>query len=235
MKTFDIETSVSKWRADLAAGDGISTDALEELESHLREGMDDLRKGAQLSAEESFLIAARRIGKTSALDSEFSQVSTHTVWKRRVFWMLLGFVDISATLAIISLLGYVGTWSGVAFGAPEALPIWSILSHGGAVLLIAAIAIIAWRFLIGNPQIVAEHFGRYPIFCAIAVVLVLVAVKAGSTVISLVMTRTSTVEEVGLVALQSNYASFALNAVVIVSICVALAVLAKSLLPKYNP
>jgi hypothetical protein len=69
---FDLDQAISDWRRQMAAG-GIKTpDVLEELESHLREDVDQqLRSG--LSQQQAFEDAVQRLGQASVLKAEFSQ------------------------------------------------------------------------------------------------------------------------------------------------------------------
>jgi hypothetical protein len=44
----------------------------------------------ELSAEESFLIATRRIGEGRQLEMEFGKLNRNSVWLDRLLWMLIG-------------------------------------------------------------------------------------------------------------------------------------------------
>jgi hypothetical protein len=67
---FNLEQAISEWRQQLAAG-GIKTpDVLDELESHLREDVDQqVRSG--LNRQQAFQDAAQRFGQASVLKAEF--------------------------------------------------------------------------------------------------------------------------------------------------------------------
>ena len=88
---FDLENAILRWRQrlgeELPAGGG----TVAELEEHLRTACADLGQRG-LSAEESFLVAARRLGSPTALAREFGQADPAAVWRRRVFWILVGWV-----------------------------------------------------------------------------------------------------------------------------------------------
>ena len=59
-----IENEISAWRAYLTAHGDVSADNLEELESHLRDQIDELI-GSGLSDDEAFIVAVRRSGSAS--------------------------------------------------------------------------------------------------------------------------------------------------------------------------
>jgi hypothetical protein len=68
---FDLNMALRLWREQLSQSPQFRPENLDELESHLRDSMASLQtKG--LSAEESFLIGARRVGSAAALEREFA-------------------------------------------------------------------------------------------------------------------------------------------------------------------
>jgi hypothetical protein len=86
---FDLNAAIQNWRETLSQSPGIRAENVGELESHLRDSIATLHaKG--LSAEESFLIATRRLGSAPALQSEFAKVNTKEVWLDRLLWMVVG-------------------------------------------------------------------------------------------------------------------------------------------------
>jgi hypothetical protein len=69
---FNLEQAITEWRRQMLAA-GIKTPVpLDELESHLRE---DTERGirAELSAQQAFEAAVRRIGQAKALQAEFAK------------------------------------------------------------------------------------------------------------------------------------------------------------------
>lgn len=81
MTTFELESQVRKWRGHLRASGTLGEQDLEELESHLRDSIDDLASRG-VSSEEAFLVSVRRMGDTEALGDEFAKVSTESVWRQ---------------------------------------------------------------------------------------------------------------------------------------------------------
>lgn len=78
---FDLESQISTWKTHMHSASSISQDNLEELESHLRDSIDELLANG-LDIEEAFLIAVRRLGDVDVINEEFSKVSTEDVWKQ---------------------------------------------------------------------------------------------------------------------------------------------------------
>jgi len=56
---FDLESQIRKWKAHLYSAGSISSSDMEELESHLRDSIDELNKN-HIDGEEAFLLAVRR-------------------------------------------------------------------------------------------------------------------------------------------------------------------------------
>ena len=86
---FDLNQSVREWRDSLASSAAVRADELDELEQHLRDSMVELR-ARQLTEEESFFIATRRLGSGEVLTREFSKVNPRRVWPARLCWMIGG-------------------------------------------------------------------------------------------------------------------------------------------------
>ena len=72
---------IAEWRGRLADGGKLGEERLEELESHLRDSIGDLR-GRGLDEEEAFLVAARRVGNLDALAGEFARAGSEGEWRR---------------------------------------------------------------------------------------------------------------------------------------------------------
>ena len=58
---FELESQIRKWRAHLQTNTSVGAQDLEELESHLRDSVDDLT-GRGIDQEEAFLVSIRRLG-----------------------------------------------------------------------------------------------------------------------------------------------------------------------------
>jgi hypothetical protein len=87
--SFDLNVAIQRWRENLAQSASFRAENLNELESHLRDSVARLQTG-ELSVEESFLIASRRIGGTQQLETEFGKLNRNSIWLDRLLWMLIG-------------------------------------------------------------------------------------------------------------------------------------------------
>ena len=88
--SFDLNHAIQQWRDNLGQSPAFRSENLNELEAHLNDSIATWQTRG-LSAEEAFLIATRRIGKSAALESEFGKVNEAAVWLDRLFWMLIGY------------------------------------------------------------------------------------------------------------------------------------------------
>lgn len=78
---FELESQIRKWRGHLRSSGALGEEELEELESHLRDSIEDLASRG-VTTEEAFLVSVRRMGDTEALSDEFAKVSTESVWRQ---------------------------------------------------------------------------------------------------------------------------------------------------------
>lgn len=78
---FELESQIRKWRRHLRTSGALGEEELQELESHLRDSIDDLA-GRGVTPEEAFLVSVRRMGDIDALSAEFAKVSTESLWKQ---------------------------------------------------------------------------------------------------------------------------------------------------------
>lgn len=119
---FDLDQAIIEWRRQMLSA-GIKTPVpLEELESHLR---DDIEQQMQsgLDAQRVFEGAVLRIGRAGTIKSEFAKVDeTMEALQQKVVWALIG-------------IGFLGCW--IEFGQSPAMALaYSVLLAG---LIVAAI------------------------------------------------------------------------------------------------
>jgi hypothetical protein len=69
---FNLEQSIGEWRGQMAAAGVKTAEALDELEAHLRDGVDH-GIGSGQSAEQAFTEAVRRLGGGEELRGEFAK------------------------------------------------------------------------------------------------------------------------------------------------------------------
>lgn len=104
---FDLDQAVMKWRRRMAAGDIKNSEVLDELESHLR---DDVEQQIHLglSAQQAFEAAVERMGEAGELKAEFAKAGVHRPALRASLVSIGCFV--SAAFTALS-----GTWTLLEF------------------------------------------------------------------------------------------------------------------------
>ena len=137
---FDLERHLSQWRAHYQAGAAYNADDVDELETHLRDEMDQLEaKG--LLPEESFWIARRRLGEADVLEGEYGKNKGAAGWRKPLLWALGGYVSVqffTQALALVSGLTYaLSAFFPAAADSPlSSLSVW---------LLAPLEAVFRWR------------------------------------------------------------------------------------------
>lgn len=124
---FDLNKSILNWRKNLKFNDSFTNENIDELESHLNEQIRDLTE-AGLNDEEAYWIAQKRIGCINALSIEFEKINIWEGIRKRLFWMIIGFIAlgiITHTINIINSLSYAVciyfdinllTWTYIIYG-----------------------------------------------------------------------------------------------------------------------
>jgi hypothetical protein len=152
---FDLNGAIANWRQNLAAHETFDAQTLRELESHLREAIDELSaKG--LPPEEAFWLATRRIGATESLATEFQKANPLSIWRTRVFWMLVGVAGLdflSHSLQAISFTVAAISSTGTANNARSTLGYVQWFTFFGGP--IAALLFCRW-ILLGRAQRLVE-------------------------------------------------------------------------------
>lgn len=77
---FDLEFNIRSWSDHLRSRGKLNGNDILELESHLRDEIDDLVKGG-LSPDEAFIISVKRIGNINAISNEYSKINMTAFWK----------------------------------------------------------------------------------------------------------------------------------------------------------
>lgn len=82
--SFDLQVRIEEWRAFMGKHAALRASDHDELESHLRDLVDELvAKG--LRADEAFLIATKRIGSLHEVSREYAEVHSQRLWRHLVF------------------------------------------------------------------------------------------------------------------------------------------------------
>jgi hypothetical protein len=117
---FDLEQSISDWRRRLAAGGLNRPEVLDELESHLRDAVDQ-QVHSNVDALQAFEWAVRRIGPAIELTGEFEKAisnpdNPNEPMKQKLIRILASigvmFIAIGLLLPAIAKLREVGTLAG---------------------------------------------------------------------------------------------------------------------------
>ncbi|MFZ2149034.1 MAG: hypothetical protein WAV28_17630 [Sedimentisphaerales bacterium] len=130
---FDLNEQINKWRSNLAQSQTLGSSDIEELESHLREEIENLTD-LKLSDEEAFLIATYRLGSTESLAEEYEKINRGVKFRHRLFWIATGVLGyflatyladaISIALSVSS--GSMDYNTGVVFIVSKVM-FWSII------------------------------------------------------------------------------------------------------------
>jgi hypothetical protein len=110
---FDLDHAITDWRRQMAAGGISSPEVLDELESHLREDIEQqVRRGTEM--QKAFESAVQRLGKPQILRDEFNKSIGMPGRRRKRF--VQGFCFASAFFVLV-----IETWTLVEFdlGAVE--------------------------------------------------------------------------------------------------------------------
>lgn len=106
---FDLNRAIADWRHHLDQSPACRADDLDELESHLRDAVEQLR-AVGLSDAEALLVATRRVGPCQALEAEFAKINGGNVWLDRLLWMLLGAQAWLLTGTVADLFSRLAGW-----------------------------------------------------------------------------------------------------------------------------
>lgn len=136
---FDLEKAVKSWRESLCRAMPERSDAVDELESHLRDQTDQLISAGH-SPEQAWEIALSRLGETSKLAEQFG-VAASGVWLPAR--LSIGFLIIFALLLSAVLLARL---SQGRMDTLLAIHVWMITFGYVAALTIGVVAMIAIAF-----------------------------------------------------------------------------------------
>lgn len=104
---FNLNQALATWRQQMVSGGITSPEVLDELESHLRDDVEE-QVGAGAEAEKAFDAAVRRLGPAAALKKEFTKSRLPQAAQRRKF---LGyFYFMGATVAVL-----INLWTLLSF------------------------------------------------------------------------------------------------------------------------
>ncbi len=141
---FDLDAAITDWRMQLA-NRSMATEQIDELDTHLRDAVDSLTEQGFASPEEAFWLARRRLGEPQELVPEYHKVDGALVAKRRMLWMMLGFLAGGAVATALGGLAATGVslaaaggWSGSVSGLISVLVLgagWLVIFMWGTRML----------------------------------------------------------------------------------------------------
>ena len=140
----DVEKQIEQWRTGLAGSEMLGNSTVDELESHLREQMGDL-KASGLSDEEAFFVSRRRLGEADVLAEEFAKVNPSRRFANRLLWMATGVLGYFLVFHLSACTTYPTALLGYALGLRNPyLALVVCLTYAAA---FAGIVALMWRYL----------------------------------------------------------------------------------------
>ncbi|MET0813515.1 MAG: permease prefix domain 1-containing protein [Microbacterium sp.] len=136
---FALEPAIAQWRSAVSAQRAIAPADADELESHLRDRVDEL-ESAGLAPDEAFLIAIKRLGAIDRLTDEYAREHSDRLWKQltpaasapaQPLWTAVVFAIVAAAAVKIPSL-FDATGDPQMFGG-------SALAFANGVLLVLAV------------------------------------------------------------------------------------------------
>jgi len=124
----NLESAIAAWRKQMAAAPQLGPDTLDELESHLRETVDQLMRSG-LGEAEAFQRAVDQLGPPQTMGAEFQKLGAPRLWLPvRIAGVLMGIAvalvfafllsapfhhttDVLLSMHVLTInLGYAATW-----------------------------------------------------------------------------------------------------------------------------
>jgi len=196
---FDLNRQILAWREHLGQSPAFQPENLEELETHLRDSIATLQARG-LSAEESYMIATRRVGADGALAAEYGKVNRQEVWLQRILWMLVGLQlwtvvnDFSDALARTFSTLVLGQWlrsQWLQGDASHHVAVGTSFYAGTQLLALAGSLVIGWWLVAYQWPRLTRWAGRwsrgYRLFYLAALLLLAFVLQGGLGVLSVAL------------------------------------------------
>ncbi len=138
---FDLEQAIAEWQRQMAAGGITGKDRLDELESHLREEIEQRIRAGRPEAE-AFAASVDQIGPPATVEAEFSKIDgarERLEWKRTE--ISFGLLSTLLPLWIIYRLVLHSQYGTFASASPAL--------QASAIAAVAAFALLAWGGRLG--------------------------------------------------------------------------------------
>ena len=225
---FDLNEEIAEWRSNLAGSEALDASAVNELESHLREEIESLTS-ENLSDEEAFWLARRRLGGAGALAAEFAKINRSALVKNRLFWMAAGVL--AYMLAVQS--GAAASWLSVLLAALSGLrgPGLGIVHVTSQMVVLGGAMYLCYRVcmkICDSPGFSRWTDSRAEKIALFAALVVLVVLLATARVSAVGLANFIGVEEYGRVAIVRACTQLALGLLLPVVMVVAMVLLRRS-------
>jgi hypothetical protein len=96
---FDLNQAITEWRKQMVVGGINVSEVFDELESHLRDGV-ERRIQSGTNPEQAFELAVRQIGQAQILKTEFNK-NNHTKLMKPIVLITLGIIGILVGMAFV--------------------------------------------------------------------------------------------------------------------------------------
>jgi hypothetical protein len=211
---FVLNRAIQQWRDKLVQSPAFRSENLDELELHLRDSVAKLHVGG-LSEDEAFMVAVGRIGKTNALEKEYSKVNGQSVWLDRLLWMLIGIQVWGLTSRLIDSIarnGFAYGWRTIEHPWRDGLPLAFSVFTLVRIFAFAASIGLCWWLIFRNGGRISARFGpwlRRPgglIACCVALCALALLVTAFSESLPALVFRSLGHENVMQAFVYSSYA-----------------------------
>ena len=219
---FDLGGSTAAWLGDLRQSEALEDEDLEELETHLKDEIEQLMdKG--LSEKEAFWVATSRAGTREELPREYAKVNSRPVWRHRFLWMAVGVLAYLFLSTVIGLLSEgaavamvssgIGSDTFLLLGTGMDLP--AIVSLSVQLLLtcaaLACLHLALARDILGFSSRLGRTRRSRPrsiILCAAAVVLVPLFLILSRLAVPVTLARLLDTNTYGLAAASASFGEF---------------------------
>ncbi|MBN2590495.1 MAG: hypothetical protein JXA96_11590 [Sedimentisphaerales bacterium] len=230
---FDLNEQIKKWRGNLNTSQSLESKDIDELESHLREEIEELTL-SDLSEQEAFLVATHRLGQVDFLSEEFAKVNAGVIWRKRFFWsgivvllwIIMNYIVNSLSqlfMAIATLIGARGYTLNI------------IDNFSKVILFVLAILVL---FSIAKQKNLNNSFRRLmnnfwsKVILFFAVFIIVIVTYALGKISSVINARLLGAEEFGQVAMLNSFASLVWRVLMPIILLVGIIMLRPSKLQK---
>jgi len=220
---FDLNQAISEWLGQLVQGGTCRKPDIDELESHLREEIQQLGRSSPLSEEEAFLVATHRLGDAESLSREFSKVNRSALWGHRLLWAATGLYAYLMMKYLLGAASLACVWIGVGAGLGASWLGWINVTARAAI--VAGAILILYRMFRQDASGGVSRWGqkleglnrRWVLFAA-SVVLPSLLVFSAHLAMPLVLARSLSASDYGSMMVVSVYANLAWSVLLLVGL-----------------